>query len=112
MPCSGNAKDHCCYVQGKPCPLMIENYVDETGYFRRWACSLRAELGDWDKVLEDPRYKEATGGKWIAGLNCRDWPDADSGPNYGVCKDCNVHVEDANPKIYPYYRLKPSEEEK
>jgi hypothetical protein len=90
MPCLGNAKDHCCYNgRGQPCKFLIENYTDETGYFRRWACSLRAELGDWDKVITDPRYiAEHT---WATGLNCRDWPDGE-GVNRGVCKECGVNV--------------------
>ena len=90
MPCSGNGGDHCCYVKGKPCPLLIENHVDETGKFRRWACSLRAELGDWDAVIADDRYKAATEGAWINGLNCKEWPDGE-GPNRGVCRECGVN---------------------
>lgn len=89
MPCLGNGNDHCCYTKGKPCRFLIRNYVDETGYFRKWACSLRAELGDWDKVIADPRYLEHT--SWVEGLNCRDWPDGE-GPNRGVCKECGVNV--------------------
>jgi len=92
MPCSGNASDHCCWVNGKPCPLMIENHVDETGYFRRWACGLRAELGDWDLVIADPRYKEATGTAWTNGLNCRDWPDG-VGVNKGTCNDMQCRIK-------------------
>ena len=79
-------------MKGKPCALLIENYVDETGYFRRWACSLRAELGNWDDVIADPRYKEATGHAWTNGLNCRDWPDGE-GPNHGICNDMNCRVK-------------------
>jgi hypothetical protein len=71
---------------------MIENHVDETGYFRRWACGLRAELGDWDLVIADPRYKEATGTAWTNGLNCRDWPDG-VGVNKGTCNDMQCRVK-------------------
>jgi hypothetical protein len=92
MPCLGNADDHCCYIKGEACPYMIRDYTDENGHFRKWACFLRAELGDWDKVLEDPRYRDLIeAGSWQPGLNCRDWPDGD-GPNRGVCKDCGVNV--------------------
>lgn len=91
MPCLGNGNDHCCYVRGKPCKFIITNYTDETGHFRKWACSLRAELGDWDKVLADPRWIAECKGAWTSGLNCRDWPDAEEGPNRGVCKECGVN---------------------
>jgi len=91
MPCLGNGNDHCCYVRGKPCKFIITNYTDETGHFRKWACKLRAELGDWDKVLTDPRWVEECQGAWTNGLNCRDWPDAPEGPNRGVCKECGVN---------------------
>lgn len=91
MPCNGNGKDHCCWVKGKPCALLIENHVDETGHFRRWACKLRAELGNWDDVIVHPDYLEATKGAWINGLNCRDWPDGE-GPNHGSCDDPRCRV--------------------
>lgn len=92
MPCCGNAIDHCCWVNGKHCRFLIENYVDETGYHRRWACGLRAELGDWDLVIIDPRYKEETKGAWVNGLNCRDWPDG-NGPNSGRCDDMRCRIK-------------------
>lgn len=92
MPCFGNGEKHCCHVKGKPCPFLITDHVDETGYFRRWACSLRAELGDWKKVITDPRYEALIAAKsWAPGLNCRDWPDAPEGVNRGVCKGCGVN---------------------
>ena len=89
MPCLGNGEDHCCWTKGKPCSFLIENYTDVTGYFRRWACSLRAELGDWNLVITDKRYLEST--NWDAGLNCRDWPDGE-GANRGICKECGVNA--------------------
>lgn len=89
MPCLGNGDDHCCYVKGQPCKFLITDHVDETGYFRKWACSLRAELGDWDLVITDRRYIEAH--NWAPGLNCRDWPDGE-GVNRGVCKECGVNA--------------------
>lgn len=90
MPCLGNGNDHCCWVNGKECRLLIRNHTDENGHFRKWACSLRAELGNWDAVIADPRYKEATKDAWTDGLNCRDWPDGE-GPNRGACKECGVN---------------------
>lgn len=92
MPCLGNGEKHCCYIKGKPCPFLILNYVDETGHFRKWACGLRATLGNWDAVLADPRYQALIdAGSWAPGLNCKDWPDAPEGINRGVCKECGVN---------------------
>jgi len=89
MPCLGNGNDHCCWIKGKECKFIIRNYTDENGHFRKWACSLRAELGDWDKVLADPRWKAEVEGSWVSGLNCRDWPDGE-GPNKGTCEECGI----------------------
>lgn len=101
MPCLGNAADHCCYIKGEPCAFVEEHpdgYIDENGHSRRWVCGLRRELGDWDKVLSDPRWISMSKDGWRPGLNCRDWPDAKSGPNRGICKDCGVNVDaDGNP---------------
>lgn len=91
MPCLGNGEDHCCYIKGAECRFLIRNYTDETGYYRKWACSLRAELGDWDKVLADPRWIEHVQNSWKHGLNCKDWPDGE-GVNRGVCENCGVNV--------------------
>jgi hypothetical protein len=93
MPCLGNGKSMCCFIKGEPCPYVIYDYTDENGHFRKWACFLRAELGDWDKVLEDQRYKDLkASGAWHRDTNCRDWPDAKEGPNKGICHECGVNV--------------------
>ncbi len=89
MPCLGNGEDHCCYIKGEECPFLFRNYVDETGHFRKWACSLRVKHGNWDDVLADPEWIRVCGNAWTSGLNCRDWPDGE-GPNKGVCKECGV----------------------
>jgi len=74
---------------------MITNYTDETGHFRKWACGLRAKYGNWDDVLADPRYQELIDAKsWGPGMNCKDWPDAPEGPNHGICRECDVNVEE------------------
>lgn len=92
MPCLGNGETHCCFIKGKPCPFLITDHTDETGHFRKWACGLRAKLGNWDAVLAHPIYKILIkGGAWAPGLNCRDWPDAPEGINRGVCKLCKVN---------------------
>lgn len=48
---SGNKT--CCIVDRKPCPHLLHN---EGG--RRYACALMVEHGDWDVVIDDPRYQE------------------------------------------------------
>ena len=93
MPCLGNADKPCCYVRGVYCRFLVEN--DPRTPERRWACSLRIEHGNWDDVIADPRYKEYVEAEFLdhlPGLNCRDWPDADSGPNRGRCNECGVNV--------------------
>lgn len=83
MPCLGNGDRHCCYVRGKRCPNLEEGTVEG----RKWACGLRRELGDWDLVMEDPRY---IGDQWVAiGLPfdyCKTFPE--SAP--GGCAQCGV----------------------
>jgi hypothetical protein len=69
--------DHCCYVRGKVCDFLIENYEG-----RRFACSLRAELGDWDLVHADPRYAPVKEVMVLGDGLCGDWQ-----PQAGVC--CN-----------------------
>jgi hypothetical protein len=82
MPCSGNGKDHCCYLQGKPCRYVEENTVPG----RRWACGLRRRLGDWDAVLISSEYQANVAPKLAPyGYNCRDWPDFPLGSR---CSDC------------------------
>lgn len=84
MPCFGNGDDHCCYVAGKACPFLEENTVPG----RRWACGLRRELGDWDLVISDVRYKLNVAPHFGA-MNCRDWPDG-KGVNSAHCEQCGV----------------------
>lgn len=82
MPCLGNAKDHCCYVNGKPCLFLETNTVEG----RKWACGLRRELGNWDDVITSDRYLVYVQ-PYFGEMNCRDWPDGE-GVNYGRCVDC------------------------
>lgn len=75
MACHGNGAEHCCWFAGKQCQYVEENTVDG----RRWACGLLVELGDWDKVLTDPRYltnvqPQFDAIRQLKGMNCRDWP--------------------------------------
>ena len=94
MPCRGTGPDHCCYIGGKPCQFLITDHTDDEGNFRKWACGLRAELGNWDAVLADPRYIEHVQGAWREGINCRDWPDGE-GVNGDFCSKCktNPHLK-------------------
>jgi hypothetical protein len=87
MPCQGrNLDDHCCYIKGKVCQFLEEN--SEPGF--RWSCGLRRELGDWDKVLADPRYKPIAD-SWATGVNCKDWPDGDDWNGLG-CSKCGANL--------------------
>ena len=46
---SGDNGNHCCYVDGEVCRFLT--YVENVP-----RCSLRLELGSWDKVHKDMRY--------------------------------------------------------
>ena len=82
MQCLGrNLEEHCCYVNSKPCKYLEEH--TQEGF--RWTCGLRRELGDWDKVLADPRYIQDVQSVWDSlklqdgtPMNCRDWPYANN----------------------------------
>jgi hypothetical protein len=67
---------HCCWVHGEVCRFLLENHEG-----RRFACGLRVELGDWDKVHADPRYRPIALVFVDEGL-CGDWQ-----PQANVC--CN-----------------------
>jgi len=73
-PCHGNCADHCCYFRGVICPYVEEDTVPG----RRWTCGLLRELGTWDAVLEDERYRTIVQDLYntvpeLEGTNCRDW---------------------------------------
>lgn len=73
--------DHCCYPDGVRCQFLVENVEG-----RKYACGLMAELGDWDKVLTDPRYQpvqaiwDRTGLYLTNGSSCKTWQ-----PEAGQC---------------------------
>ena len=74
MACAGNSADHCCYINGEPCPHLRDDGPDAT---RRWVCTLREELGSWDAVHVDPRYLRDVQPFWngyAPTLGCGDWP--------------------------------------
>jgi hypothetical protein len=92
MRCLGrNSNSHCCYIDGKVCEFLEEN--SEPGF--RWSCGLRRELGSWNAVLSDPRYKPIGEKLSKHGINCKDWP----GPK-DICTVCgkNTHLMD-NPSV-------------
>lgn len=76
--CHGNQEVPCCFVAGARCPFLEENTVPG----RRWVCGLRRELGNWDKVHNDPRYLATVKPEWekTGTKDCGDF-----GPAEGQC---------------------------
>lgn len=59
--------DHCCYVNGSPCPyLQIDESITDPAQGRKYACGLYLELGSWKKVHADPRYADNVKPAWEA----------------------------------------------
>lgn len=96
--CHGNGADHCCYVNGAVCPFLEVDTVPG----RKWACGLLRELGDWDKVHNDPRYLEHVRPVWYAaGVDdCGDFMGARSAGRYrgDITPQC-CYKEGANPPV-------------
>lgn len=66
--------DHCCYVNGAPCPFLR---IDDPALApRKYACGLVAELGNWNRVENDPRYIEQVKPHWDSSgtIPCKDYP--------------------------------------
>jgi hypothetical protein len=84
MKCTGNGKDHCCYL-GKygVCKYLEENTVPG----RHWACGLLRENGTWEKMYKDPRYSDVRVKLTDCGVkeNCCEWP-----PVGGKCNGCGL----------------------
>lgn len=84
MLCSGNSKDHCCWIAGTSCRYLEVDTVPD----RKWACGLRRKYGDWDKVLDSEEYQENVEPHFgPQGVNCRDWPDLKNGQS---CNECGL----------------------
>ena len=84
MNLCGSSQEHCCWFQGTVCRFLEESAED--GF--KWSCSLRRELGEWEKVHKDPRYVEFIRPEWDkmphdSKINCGDWP-----PPGMICSDC------------------------
>jgi len=72
MPCRPTPTDHCCWINGQPCP-----HFDASPDLV-YRCSLRTELGDWAKVHRDKRYRRdvAVPFRALGVADCGDWrPD-------------------------------------
>ena len=53
MHCFGrNLDDHCCYVDGVPCPFLERN----TDRDQKFSCQLRRQNGSWARAIADSRY--------------------------------------------------------
>jgi hypothetical protein len=63
--------DHCCWLDGAPCPHLVVN--GPTGF--RYACGLRTELGSWAAVHADPRYLADVRPVWLrtGTVDCGNW---------------------------------------
>ena len=73
---------HCCQAGDSVC-----EFLEETSE-RRYSCRLRRELGSWELVHSDPRYKNSFIGKWWENRNgrgCGDWPLPGQ-----ACAECGV----------------------
>jgi hypothetical protein len=84
--CHGNGDDHCCWLAGQVCPFLRDDGWSSPES-RRFVCTLREELGDWDLVHSDPRYLATVEPLWRAsgdvmnwiwdeGVRCGNWPGA------------------------------------
>lgn len=86
MICRGTADDHCCWLgEHGVCEFLTEQAPDRLSG-RRWVCTLRAQLGSWERVHVDPRYLDRVKPK-LAGMDidvdCGDWPRP--GERCGTC---------------------------
>jgi hypothetical protein len=60
MICTGNGKEHCCWVKGQVCRYVEEDTVEG----RRWACGLLVKYGSWAAVNESAEYAPV-GAAWL-----------------------------------------------
>ena len=72
--CHGNGPDHCCSLgEYGVCVFLEEGTVPG----RRWACQLRRELGSWEQVHKDDRYRRKIKPLLTdigVNVDCGDWP--------------------------------------
>lgn len=97
--CHGNNPDHCCHLGEYGVCEYLEEY---TVPGRRWACGLFRELGSWEAVYADARYRGSEAKRFMdrvfPGFGCGDWPQNIPGRleegGYGLC--CWREVSDGN----------------
>ncbi len=81
ITCSGvgGGGDHCCWIDGEECEYLVRTPLPR--------CSLLLELGTWNKVHKDTRWKRSSAGKWFKkfhpGYGCGDWPQKIDPPPVG-----------------------------
>lgn len=87
MTCTGTGfpnGDHCCYVDGVECIWLARDLGG-----RRYACSLRYELGSWEAVHAHPWYAPVQEVWDRVGIeSCGTW-----GPGSGQCCYAETPVE-------------------
>ena len=78
--CPG-ALGHCCWLDTGVCVFLRHDGT-------RYLCTLREELGSWDRVHSDARYLAVVRPFWERvrpEMDCGDWP----GPGE-TCNECGV----------------------
>ena len=82
MECKGDQDDHCCHL-GKygVCEFLANANT-------RWVCTLREQLGSWERVHVDPRYIDRVRpklGDIGIKVDCGNWPTPGE-----TCATCGV----------------------
>jgi len=73
--CHRNLADHCCWLNGVPCPHIKENVQE--GF--RWSCGLMIKYQDWDIVHNSAEYLQDVEPFWVTFkertnfTKCGDW---------------------------------------
>ena len=72
MPACGYGDDHCCWIDGKVCPHLIERA--DGG--RRWVCTMFEKWGSWEAMTADPAWIKDVKSCYdrIGLVNCGGWP--------------------------------------
>lgn len=86
MTCLGNLDDHCCHLGKYGVCEHLADVHPVTG--RRWICTLREQLGSWERVHVDPRYLDNVKPKLDdigITVDCGDWPTPGQ-----TCATCGV----------------------
>ena len=84
IACHATPESHCCWLAGKVC----EFFDPDPPAGAAGHCSLRTELGAWEAVYADPRYRPVR--RLLAEVNvtgCAEWPTAED-----RCTACDVRT--------------------